>query len=62
MLVVCGITDMKNPAWNLPTQLFIDFQGFTGIDDLYMICIKDAPHMIKNHDRVQARLRNKSSQ
>ena len=50
MLVVCGITDMKNPAGNLPTQLFIDFQGFAGIDDLSMIRIKDVHNMKNDHN------------
>ena len=52
MLVVCGIIDLHNPAGNCPTQLFIYSQGFTGIDDLSMIRIKDVPHMIKDHNSV----------
>ena len=33
-------------------QLFIDSQGFTGIDNLTMLCIKDVPNMIKDHNLV----------
>ena len=52
MLVVCGIPYMKNPAGNCLTQLFIDSQVFTGIEDLSMIRIKDVPHMINDNNSV----------
>ena len=52
MLVICGITDMQNPAGNHPTQLFIDSQGFMGIDDFTILRIKYVPNMINNHNLV----------
>ena len=52
MLVVCGIPDLHNPEGNCPTQLFIDSQGFTGVDDFIMLHIKDVPHIIKYHNLV----------
>ena len=52
VLVVCAITDLQNPARNFPTQLFIDSQVFTGIDDLSVLHIKDLPHMINYHNSV----------
>ena len=52
MLVFCGIPYLKNPAGNFLTQLFIDTQGFTGVEDCIMLRIKDVPHMIKDHNSV----------
>ena len=52
ILVVCGIPDLNNTSRNRPTHLCIDSQGFTGIDYLSMLCIKDIPHMIKYHNLV----------
>ena len=52
MLVVCGIPSLKNPARYRPTQLFIDSQGFMGVDDFTMLRIKYVPHMIKYHNLV----------
>ena len=49
MIVVCGIPDLQNPEGNRPTQLFIDSQGITGIDNSSMLRIKGVPHMIKDH-------------
>ena len=52
MFVVCGIPDMQDPAGNHVRQLFIDSQGFTGIDDLSMLYIRDLPHIIKDHNSL----------
>ena len=52
MLVVCDIMDMKNSAGNCLTQLFIDQQGFSGIDDFSMLRIKGVPHIKKDHNLV----------
>ena len=52
VLLVCGIPDIQNGAGNRPTVLFIDSQGFTSMDDLPMLRIKDVPHMIKDHNSV----------
>ena len=52
ILVVCGIRDLRNPEWNRLMQLYIDYQGFTGIYGFSMVRIKDAPHMIKDHNLV----------
>ena len=52
LFFVCGITDLHNPAWNRPTQLFIDYQRFRGIDDFTMLLIKNVTHMIKDHNLV----------
>ena len=52
MVVVCGIPDLQNPAVNCPTQLFIDSQGFTWIDNFTIIHIRDVPRMIKEHSLV----------
>ena len=52
ILVVCSIPDLQNPAGKFPTQLFIDSQGFTAIANFSMIRIKDAPHMIKDHNSL----------
>ena len=52
MIVVYGITDLQNPAENHPTKLFIDSQGFTGIGNLFMLRIKEVPHMIKYQNLV----------
>ena len=52
MCFVCVVTDLQNPAGNFPTQMFIDSQVFTGIDDLSMIRIKDVPHMINDNNSV----------
>ena len=52
MLVVCGIPDLRNLAGNRPTQMFIDSQGFTGIGDFTILCIKAVPHMIKDKNWV----------
>ena len=53
MLVICDIPDLRNTAGNLLTRLFIDYQGFTNINDFAMLCIKDVPRMIKDHNSVQ---------
>ena len=52
MIVVCGIPDMSNTAGNRPMQLFIDSQGFRGINYFTMIRIQDIPHMITDHNLV----------
>ena len=52
MLVVCGITGLQNPSGNPPTQLFIDSQVFTVVDNFYLLHIKYVPHMIKDHNLV----------
>ena len=52
MLVVCVIPDLQNPSRSCLTQLFIDFQGFVGVDDFSMLRIKDVHHMIKDHNLV----------
>ena len=52
MLVFCGIPYLKNPAGNFLTQLFIDTQGFTGVEDCIMLRIKDVPHKKKDHNLV----------
>ena len=52
MPVVCGVLDLQNPTENLKIQIFIDSQGFTGIDDFTMLHIKDALHMINDHNLV----------
>ena len=52
MLVVCGILDLQNPAGNRPGLLFINSQGFMGIDDFTMLCIKDVPYIIKDNNLV----------
>ena len=52
MIVVCGITDLQNPARNCLTHMFIDYQEFAGIDDFYMRGIKDLPYMINDHNLV----------
>ena len=48
MLVVCGITDLQNLAGNCLAQMFIDSQGFTGIDYFYMLRIRDLPRIMKD--------------
>ena len=53
MLIVCGIPYLHNTAGNQPVQLFINYQGFTGIPDFSMKLIKDVPHMIKDHNSVK---------
>ena len=52
ILVVYGILDLHNSAGNCPTQLFIDSQGFTGINYFSIISIKYVPHMINYHNLV----------
>ena len=52
MLVICDIPGIHNTAGNLLMQLFVVSQGFTNIDDFSMLCIKDVPHMIKDHNSV----------
>ena len=52
MHVLCGIPDLNNLGGNFPTQMFIDSQGFKRMDDFYMLRIKDAPHMINDHNLV----------
>ena len=52
MFVICGISYMKNPEDSCPTRMFIDSQGFIGIGDFTMRCIKDVPHMIKDNKLV----------
>ena len=49
---VCGIADLQIPADNCPEYLFINSQGFTGIEDLSMLHIKNVPHIIKDHNLV----------
>ena len=39
MLVGCGIPNLHNPKGNRPTQLFIYYQEFMGIDNLSMLRI-----------------------
>ena len=52
MLVFCCILFMQNSSGNFPVQLFIDSKGFTGIDDFYMLNIKEVPNMIKDNNLV----------
>ena len=52
MLVVCGITDLHNPERKFSTNMFIDIQGFTGIDNFTIIFIKDILNMIKDNNLV----------
>ena len=52
IIVVCGIPYIQNPAGNSLTQLFIDSQGFMGIDDLSMLFVKDIPRMINDNNLV----------
>ena len=61
MFVICWIPDLQNPEENIPTQLFIDPQGFMGIDELSMLRIIDIPHTIKDNNsvpKIEARLGN----
>ena len=43
---------VHNTEGNLPTQMFIYFQGFTRIDDFFMVRIKGVTYMIKDHNFV----------
>ena len=52
MLVIFGIMDLQNPSGNIHKKLFIDSQGFTGIDYFSMLRIKDVTHMIKDNNLV----------
>ena len=50
MIVICGITNLQNPAGNFPTQMLIDYQVFSGVYDFSMLRIKDVLHMIKDRN------------
>ena len=52
VLVVYGIPDMQNTAGDRPEQLFMNSKGFTGINDLIMLRIKDVTNIIKYHNLV----------
>ena len=52
MIVACVILHLQNTGGNFLNQLFIDSQGLIGIDDFSMLCIKDVPYILKNHNLV----------
>ena len=56
ILVICGITDLQNPAGNHPTHILIYSQGFKGIVNFSMLRIKDVPHKINDHNLVPNQL------
>ena len=52
MLLTCGLSEIANDAGTRPTQVFINYQGFTDVEDFTIISFQDVPNMIGNHNSI----------